>query len=84
MAPVGNVWAQVHRLDPLFDLYHADGRHANPVGSYLTACVFYSVLFKTSPQGLPGILHGEGKKLVSLDEQQALFLQTAAFGGGEK
>ncbi len=55
LAPVGLAWEAVLRVDPDFDLHHQDGRHANPIGSYLTACVFYSVLFNTSPEGLPGI-----------------------------
>jgi len=45
----------------------------------LAACVFYTLLFKTSPAGLPGILWADGKKLVELEEKQALFLQKAAF-----
>jgi hypothetical protein len=70
---------KVRRMDPELDLYHEDGRHANPAGSYLTACVFYSILFKTTPEGLPGILGADRKKLVDLDGNQALFLQKAAF-----
>ena len=79
LAPVGTVWEKARRMDPGIDLYHQDGRHANPVGSYLTACVFYSLLFKTSPEGLPGTLFAGGKTLVDLNENQAEFLNKAAF-----
>jgi len=78
LAPVGNAWGNVRRLNPEFDLYLDDGRHANPAGSYLTACVFYSTLFKTPPVGLPGTLRAQGEKLVDLNENQALFLQKVA------
>ena len=78
LAPVGNAWGNVRRLNPEFDLYLDDGQHANPAGSYLTACVFYSTLFKTPPVGLPGTLRAQGEKLVDLNENQALFLQKVA------
>jgi hypothetical protein len=79
LAPVGLAWQAVHRIDPDCDLHHRDGRHANPNGSYLTACVFYSVLFNTSPAGLPGAFCFKGKKRVDLDVDQALFLQKTAW-----
>ena len=79
LAPVGRAWEKVLRFKPAVDLYHRDGRHANPVGSYLTACVFYAVLFGSSPEGLPGTVEIEGKKRVDLDQDSALFLQKIAF-----
>ena len=79
LAPVGIVWEAVHRIEPHLELYNPDGRHANPVGSFLTACVFYSVLFNTSPEGLPGTFYHKGKKRVDLDSDQALFLQKIAW-----
>jgi len=79
LAPVGLAWEAVHRIEPDFDFHHRDGRHANPVGSYLTACVFYSVLFKTSPEGLPGTFYHKGEKHLDLDKDQALFLQKIAW-----
>ena len=79
LAPVGLVWEAVHRIDSDFDLHLQDGRHANPIGSYLTACVFYSVLFNTSPAGLPGTFCFKGKKRVDLDKDEALLLQKVAW-----
>jgi hypothetical protein len=78
-APVGLAWEAIQRIDPGIDLYHRDGRHANPTGSYLTACVFYSVLFNTSPEGLPGSFYHKGKKWVDLNSERALFLQKTAW-----
>ena len=79
LAPVGLAWERAYRLDPGFNLHHPDGRHANPAGSYLAACVFYAVFFDASPEGLPGTLFIRDKKRVDLDRDRALFLQKIAF-----
>ena len=79
IAPVGMAWEAVQRVVPDFDLYHHDGRHANPAGSYLAACVFYSVLFKATPEGLPGTFSYKGKKRLELTEDRALVLQKTAW-----
>jgi hypothetical protein len=52
VAPVGQVWAKVRKEHPEIDLY-ADDSHPNPTGTYLAACVFFSVFFNESPVGLP-------------------------------
>lgn len=79
IAPVGLAWQKVRQLNPDIDLYHKDGRHANPVGAYLTACVFYAVILGASPEGLPGTLLIKGKERVTLDKYRALFLQKIAY-----
>jgi hypothetical protein len=79
LAPVGLAWQRVQRLIPGLDLYHPDGRHANPIGSYLTACVFYAVVFNASPQGLPGDILVEDKVRLDLDKGTARCLQKIAF-----
>ena len=79
LSPVGLAWEAVHRDKPDFELHHRDGRHANPVGSYLTACVFYSILFNTSPEGLPGTFYYKGKMRLDLNKDKALFLQKIAW-----
>jgi hypothetical protein len=79
LAPVGLAWEALYRIAPDFDLHHPDGRHANPAGSYLTACVFYGVLFNTSPEGLPGDFYHKGKKRLDLKKDQALLLQKVAW-----
>ncbi len=75
LAPVGLAWEAVRRMDPKIELYHRDGRHASPTGSYLTACVFYSVICKKSPQGLPGSFNYKGKVRVDLEKGRASLLQ---------
>lgn len=79
IAPVGMAWQAVQRVVPDFDLYHRDGRHANPAGSYLAACVFYSVLFNVTPEGLPATFSCKGKKRLELTEDQAQLLQRIAW-----
>ncbi|MFC1878082.1 hypothetical protein ACFL2E_12570 [Thermodesulfobacteriota bacterium] len=79
LAPVGLAWEAIHRIDPGFELYHRDGRHANPMGSYLTACVFYAVIFDTSPEGLPGSFYFKGKIWVDLEKDRASLLQKTAW-----
>ena len=79
LAPAGLAWESAHQSDPELDLFLPDGRHANPIGAYLTACVFYSVLLGSSPEGLPGKLSIKGKDRVSLAKDQAQSLQKIAF-----
>ena len=52
LSPVGMAWAIVRKDQPNMDLYQ-DEFHPNLTGSYLAACVFYRVIFKESPVGLP-------------------------------
>ena len=79
LAPVGLAWQKAQQSNPDLDLFHPDGRHANPIGAYLTACIFYAVLLGKSPEGLPGRLFIKGKDRVDLDEDQARLLQKIAF-----
>ena len=52
LAPVGFAWLLVRRQNPQMDLWQADGSHPTEQGTYLAACVFYSVIFQKSPVGL--------------------------------
>lgn len=79
LAPVGLAWERAHQSDPELNLYHPDGRHGNPAGAYLTACVFYTVLLESSPEGLPARLFINGKDRVNLARERARYLQKVAF-----
>lgn len=91
VAPVGEAWAEVHRVRPGFGLHVADGSHPNPAGSYLAACVIYAALTGTSPVGAPreltgapwdysGVVESESPTiLVSLSAADAEFLQAIAW-----
>ena len=48
LAPAGEAWRQSIALDSSLNLYQGDNSHPSMEGSYLTACVFYEVLFNKS------------------------------------
>jgi hypothetical protein len=79
LAPVGSAWERAQALDAKLNLHHIDNRHANPGGAYLTACVFYTVFFNASPEGLPATLLIKGKIRLDLAEDRAGFLQKIAY-----
>jgi len=79
LAPVGSAWQRAQQLDPEILLHHADGRHANPAGSYLAACVFFAVLLGVSPVGLTGCMDIQGKMRPELAQDEAALLQQAAW-----
>ena len=70
VAPVGDAWKEAFALDSTLILHSFDESHPNYEGSYLAACVFYSVFFKESPIN---VYHNE-----SINDEKALFLQTVA------
>ena len=79
LAPVGLAWENARRHSSCPAFYHKDGRHASPVGAYLTACVFYAVLAGKSPGGLPESFFIEGKNRPDQEQDQALVLQKVAW-----
>ena len=48
MAPAGEAWRSSISYSPSLELYQADESHPSLEGSYLTACVFYEMLFQKS------------------------------------
>ena len=48
MSPAGEAWRKSIALNPNLELYSSDQSHPALEGSYLTACVFYEVLFHKS------------------------------------
>ena len=61
VVPVGEVWKRARELRPNIKLFDPDGSHPSSFGTYLTACVFYSVFTKKSPVGLPHRLETKDK-----------------------
>ena len=51
LAPVGDTWAQVRKVDPDLGktLYAGDGSHPSEKGAYLASCVFYAAIFSKDP-----------------------------------
>jgi len=52
VSPVGTAWQKALEKDTQIDLWQMDGSHPSVKGTYLTACVFYAVIFQESPEGL--------------------------------
>lgn len=70
IVPVGNVWKEVRKNYPEFNLYQKDEHHPTKTGSYIVASSFYSAIFRSSPEG--GFASG-------LDEKIALNIQRTAY-----
>jgi hypothetical protein len=51
LAPVGSAWGEALHRQPGLDLWGYDGRRPSETGSYLTACVFYTLLTRRDPAG---------------------------------
>lgn len=52
LAPVGYAWLTAWRQNAQIPLWQPDNSHPTEMGTYLAACVFYTVLFRQSPAGL--------------------------------
>lgn len=56
LADVGGAWASIQHDKrspfPFHELYNPDGTHPSLKGSYLAASVFFTTLFRASPEGL--------------------------------
>jgi hypothetical protein len=83
VVPVGLAWQRARELRPDIDLYAEDGSHPSPLGTYLTACVFYRVLTGNQIDGLPPRLlssdYADEKLYLNiLSENNAQFLQKVA------
>ena len=70
VAPVGEAWKAALATDPSLVLHSNDNSHPSYDGSYLAACVFYSVFWNKTPIG---IYHDK-----QIDEAKAELLQTIA------
>jgi len=70
VAPVGTAWQNAVTQNPELNLWQMDGVHPTEGGSYLSACVFYALIFQQSPEGLT--------YRAGLSEEMAYFLQSIA------
>jgi hypothetical protein len=83
VVPVGWAWHRAQKLRPDIELYDPDGSHPSPIGTYLTACIFFEALTGENPIGLSNRLISEdhaGEKLYLnfLTPGDALFCQKVA------
>jgi len=70
-APVGISWKESILQDSSINLYTSDNSHPSIYGSYLTACTFYSTIYKKPSLGSTYIP-------VGIDSLTAIFLQNIA------
>ena len=72
IVPAGKIWAMAIQRRPDIILYDPDGSHPSPLGTYLTACAFYSTITGKPSKGLPA-------RLISKDaEGEHLFLMVVS------
>jgi hypothetical protein len=81
--PVGIAWQNARKQKPGIPLYDDDGSHPSQLGTYLSACVFFTALTGKSPKGLPNeikIKNASGKTIILLQvsRQKAIFCQQVA------
>jgi len=95
VAPVGVAWQKALAGSPTPQLYMLDQSHPNQAGSYLAACVFYSVITGKSPMNLAckvsgnpvsvvGTVSPERGELVKLQEPDCEFLKRTAWEAFQK
>ncbi len=91
VAPVGLAWDHVRSERPDIVLFHPDGSHPSPAGTYLAACILYAELTGQRPLGASAELYGVEMRtpgvvvshdpipLVRLDPEMASYLQDVAW-----
>jgi len=52
VSPVSVVWRNLRENHPNIELYHSDGSHPSPAGSYAAACSFYASIFQKDPTAI--------------------------------
>lgn len=62
VAPVGTAWLLALGMEPSLDLWEDDMSHPTISGTYLAACVYYSLLTGESAQGMAYIPAGVGRE----------------------
>lgn len=79
IAPAGIAFKNIAEAQLNIELYDTDGGHASPEGSYLVACIFYSVIYNESPVGLTNKIIHKDKCILEIEEHKAKQLQEAAW-----
>ncbi len=79
VVPAGVAWAASLHGRPRLTLHVADKKHPTPAGTYLTACVFYAVLYHRSPHGLTPVVRDGTKVYIALPRSDATYLQDVAW-----
>ena len=75
LCPVGIIWQEFIKQYPQINIYDQDGEHANEIGSYLVACVFYVTLLNESPLGLPVRIENNNQLVLQIAQPIATNIQ---------
>lgn len=73
ISPVGSVWKELRKNIPDINLYDTDNAHPNKNGSYLSACTFYTAIFRESPEGAVTNTIG-GREAKEIQKQVAAYV----------
>jgi len=76
VVPVGAAWAESWATRPDLHLWHADGSHPSPAGTYLAAAAFYAALTGESCGGAEHAGFGQ------LDDDEIRLLQEIGVRSG--
>jgi len=83
VAPVGYAWKMAYDANPNLPLYAKDNSHPSRMGTYLTACVFYSTIYNKPPTGLPAKVtiskSGKHRTVLAIPPADAKKLQAIAW-----
>ncbi len=83
VAPVGYAWKMAYDANPKWPLYAKDNSHPSRMGTYLTACVFYSTIYNKPPAGLPAKVtiskSGKHRTILAIPPADAKKLQAIAW-----
>lgn len=79
LAPCGPAWKYINEKHPELDLYNPNDSNCHPSlqGSYLNACIFFTMITGKPAQNLPPVKSRENSKL-SVDKKKAAVLQRIA------
>jgi hypothetical protein len=78
VVPVGNCWAKAISLNPSIELYHTDGSHPSPLGTFLVALSFVKKITGKLPTRLPTVYNyldkdGETFRIMQVSEEEIQF-----------
>jgi len=83
VAPVGYAWKAAYDANPNWPLYAKDNSHPARMGTYLTACVFFSAIYNKPPTSLPAKItvakSGKRRTVLGIPPADAKKLQTIAW-----
>jgi hypothetical protein len=72
--PAGLAWERVRQEHPEVELFHPDGSHPSPAGSYLVAATLYATITRQSPLGLTATISGHPRRELGVDTSRTVTL----------